>query len=76
MLQKAVLSAVVVCCGLLAKWLRARVRVRVRLGPGNALGVLFFFPLVYKCGEHLSLLARYTVSVSARATGYLWIFNR
>ena len=34
------------------------------LGPGNALGVLFF-PLVYKCGEHLFLLARYTVSVSA-----------
>ena len=34
------------------------------LGPGNALGV--FFPLVYKCGEHLSSLARYAVSVSAR----------
>ena len=24
-----------------------------------------FFPLVYKCGGHLSSLARYTVSVSA-----------
>ena len=34
MLQKAVLSALVVCCGLLAKWLRARVRVRVRVRAG------------------------------------------
>ena len=42
-LQKVVVSALVVCCGLLAKWLRVRVRVRaaVRLGPGNALAELF-----------------------------------
>ena len=32
MLQKAVLCALVVCCVLLAKWLRVRVRVRVRAG--------------------------------------------
>ena len=31
MLQKAVLSALVVCCGLLAKRLRVRVGVRVRV---------------------------------------------
>ena len=30
----------VVCCGLLAKWLR--VRVRSGQGPGNALGLFFF----------------------------------
>ena len=38
-------SALVVCCGLLAKWLRVWVRVRVRVlgqGPGNALAVHFF----------------------------------
>ena len=33
--------------------------------PGNALAVLFF-SVVYKCVEHLSSLARCTVSVSAR----------
>ena len=63
MLQKAVLrlnSAMVVRCGLLAKWLS--VSVRVRAGLGNA---LFSF-LVCKYG---------TVSVSA-SNGYLWIFNR
>ena len=47
-------SALVVCCGLLAKWLIVRLRVRVRLGPGNALAV-HFFPLGYQCGEHFCL---------------------
>ena len=32
--ESAVLSALVVCCGLLAKWLRVRVRVRVRVRAG------------------------------------------
>ena len=36
-------SVLVVCCGLLAKWLRVRVRVRAWLGPGNALAVFFIF---------------------------------
>ena len=68
MLQKAVLSALVDYCGLLAKWLRARVRVRVgvrvrvrvrvRAGARECNRCTFFFPLVYKCGEHLSSLAR------------------
>ena len=68
MLQKAVLSALVVCCGLLAKWLKVRVRVRVtaRAGASGCTSCTFFFPLVYKCGEHLSSLARYIVSGSAR----------
>ena len=35
------------------------------LGPGDALAGLFFFSLC-KCGEHLSSLVRYRVSVSAR----------
>ena len=61
MLQKVVLrpdSALVVCCGLLAKclrvWVRIRVRVRVRVRAGARY-------LVCKCGKHLDLcsLARY-----------------
>ena len=39
MLHKAVLYGLVVCSGLLAKWLRVGVRVRVRAGPGNALAI-------------------------------------
>ena len=38
-------SMLVVCCGLLAKWLRVWVRVRVRVRAertGNSLAVLFF----------------------------------
>ena len=42
MLQKAVLSALVVCYGLLAKWLRV-IGLGLGLGPGNALAVLLFF---------------------------------
>ena len=38
-------SVLVICCGLLAKWLRVRVRVRVRAGPGIVLDVLLFLPL-------------------------------
>ena len=58
MLQKAVLSVLVVCCGLLAKWLRVkvsvRVGVRVRAGAWGCTSCTFF-SLVYKCGEHLCL---------------------
>ena len=39
MLQKAVFSALVVCCGLLAKWLR----VRVRAGARECTRCTFFF---------------------------------
>ena len=74
-LQKAVLrldSVLVVCCGLLAKWLRVRFKNNLWLGmgPGNVLAVLFFFfLLVYKCGEHLCLcwlgvLSLFTVCMS------------
>ena len=58
-------SVLTVRCGLLAKWLR--VRVRVGLGPGNALVVLFFSLWYYKCGKHLRLFGG---SVSARRTTY------
>ena len=57
MLQKAVLrpdSVLVVCCGLLAKWLR------VRAGARECCTFLFFLWFV-----SLSSLARYTVSASA-----------
>ena len=37
-------SVPVVCCGLLAKWLR--VRVRLRLGPWNGLAGCFFVVIV------------------------------
>ena len=52
MLHKVVLCGLVVCCGLLVKWLR--ISVRVRLGPGNAPAVLFFPVAICNCGEHLS----------------------
>ena len=45
MLQKAVLrpdSAVVVCCGLLAEWLKVRVRVRVSAGARECTSCTFF----------------------------------
>ena len=46
MLQKATLSALVVCCGLLAKWLRVKVRVRVRVMAGaRECTSCTFFPL-------------------------------
>ena len=69
MLQKAVLSALVVCCGLLAKWLRVRVwvrvwvRVRVRAGARECSRCTFFF--LWFISVALSSLAQYTVSVSA-----------
>ena len=55
MLQKAVLrpdSALVVCCGLLAKWLRVwvriwvRVRVRVRAGARECTSCTWFISVV------------------------------
>ena len=33
----------VVCCGLLAKWLRVRVKVRVKAGARECTKYLFFF---------------------------------
>ena len=53
-------SALVICCGLSAKWLR------LGQGPGNALALLWS----YKCGEHLRL--RWFGSLSKYTTGYLW----
>ena len=43
-------SVLVVCCGLLAKWLR----VRVRAGARECIRYTFFF-WSYKCGEHVCL---------------------
>ena len=43
MAQEAVLSTLVVCCGLLTKWLRVRVRAGVRECTSST----FFFPLIY-----------------------------
>jgi len=57
-------SALVVCCGLLAKWLR--VWVRVRAGDRECTNYTFFFLCSYKCSEHLGLVVR------KYATVYLW----
>ena len=54
-------SLLAVRCGLLAKWLR--VRVRVRAWAREYTSCVFFFLWSYKCGEHLRLPG---VSVSAR----------
>ena len=53
-------SLLAVHCGLLAKWLRVRVRVRAW---AREYTVFFFSLWSYKCGEHLRLPG---VSVSAR----------
>ena len=59
--HKAVLCGLVVCYGLLAKWLR------VRAGARECTSCTFPPRLaICKCGEDLSSLVRYTVSVSAR----------
>ena len=62
-------SMVVFRSGSLVKWLRvrdrARVRVRARVGPGNAmLPSFFFFIDLTKCDEHLG------------CGSLLWIFNK
>ena len=43
MRHKAILCGLVVCCGLLAKWLRISVMVRVRAGAREWIICTFFF---------------------------------
>ena len=61
-------SVLVVCCGLLAKWLRV---IGLGQGQGNALTVLLFFFVLwsYKCGEHLCV--RWFGSLCKYAPSYL-----
>ena len=57
MLQKAVLSALVVCCGLLAKWFRVKVRVRVRVRAGaRECTSCTFFSLWFICVVNTSFV--------------------
>ena len=65
-------SVLVICCGLLAKWLRVRVRVRVRIRAGarKCTRCPFFFLWSYKCGEHYCF--HWFSSLRKYATSYLW----
>ena len=55
-------SVLVVCCGLLAKWLG--IGLGLGLGPGNVQYFFFFFLWSYKCSEHLVFVGS-VVSISA-----------
>ena len=60
MLHKAVLCGLVVCCGLLAKWLRVsdrvRVTVRVRAGARECTSCTFFFFLFFLWPHFISVV--------------------
>ena len=62
-----------VACGLLAKWLRVRIRVRIRAAARECTSFFFqFFSLVlYKCCEHFV----FGGSVSARLITYEYLIK-
>ena len=72
-------AVLIVCCGLLAKWLRVSVRVRAGAMECTSCTVFspFFISVVNTCLRWFGILVRYIVSVIAHAmAGYLWVFNK